>query len=84
MDDVISLNIYKLGIKDTTDTASADSCLDLHLEIDSQKRLRTKLYDKRNDLNFPIVIFPFLCSHISTTHAEVVVPILISLVEGCS
>jgi hypothetical protein len=30
---------------------------DLHLEIDSEGRLRTKLYDKRDDFNFPIVNF---------------------------
>ena len=36
--------------------------LDLHLEIDSEGRLRTKLYDKRYDFNFPIVNFPFICS----------------------
>jgi DNA-dependent RNA polymerase auxiliary subunit epsilon len=29
--------------------------LDLHLEIDSEVRLRTKLYDKREDFNFPFV-----------------------------
>ena len=28
------------------------SYLDLHLEIDSEWRLRTKLYDKRDDFNF--------------------------------
>jgi hypothetical protein len=38
--------------------------LDLHLEIDSEGRLRMKLYDKRDDLNFPIVNFPFICSNI--------------------
>ena len=26
-------------------------------------RLRTKLYDKRDDFNFPIVNFPFICSN---------------------
>jgi hypothetical protein len=31
--------------------------IDLHLEIDSEGRLRTKLYDKRDDFNFPIVFF---------------------------
>jgi hypothetical protein len=40
------------------------SYLDLHLEIDSEGRLRTKLYDKRDDFNFPIVNFPFICSNI--------------------
>jgi hypothetical protein len=37
------------------------SYLDLHLEIDSEGRLRTKLYDKRDDFNVPIVNFPFIC-----------------------
>jgi hypothetical protein len=40
------------------------SYLDLHLEIDSDGRLRTKLYDKRDDFNFTIVNFPFICSNI--------------------
>ena len=40
------------------------SYLDLHLEIDGVWRFRTKLYDKRDDINFLIVNFPFLCSKI--------------------
>jgi len=42
----------------------AASYLDLHLVIDSEGRLRTKLYDRRDDFNFPIVKFPFICSSI--------------------
>ena len=69
IDDVHSLNnsrfidfvdrIYpiKLEIKDTTDTDRHASYLDLHLEIDSEGWLRTKLYDKRDDFNVPIVNF---------------------------
>ena len=54
----------ELEIKDTTDTYKSASNLDLHLEIDSEGRLRTKPYDKRDDfLNFPIVNFPFICSN---------------------
>jgi len=53
----------ELEIKDTTDTDISASYLDLHLDIDSGGRLRTKLYDKRDDLNFPIVSFPFICSN---------------------
>jgi hypothetical protein len=56
--------IYPIEIKDTTDTARSAANLDLHLEVDSEGRLRTKLYDKRDDLNFPIVKFPFICSNI--------------------
>ena len=38
-------------IKDTTDTDKSASYLDLHLEIDSEGRLRTNLYDKGDDFN---------------------------------
>ena len=59
IDDVLSLNNSKVGdfldqiypneleIKDITGTARSASYLDLHLEIDSESRLRTKCYDKR-------------------------------------
>ena len=71
IDDVLSLNYSRFGdfvdrfhpmeleIKDTTDTASY---LDLYLEIDCEGWLRMKLYDKRDDFNFPIVNFPFIFS----------------------
>jgi hypothetical protein len=36
----------------------------LHFEIDSEGWLRTKLYEKRDDFNFPIVNFSFICSNI--------------------
>jgi len=45
------------------------SYLDIQLEIDNEGRLRTKLYDKRYDFNFPIVNFPFLCSNIPAAPA---------------
>ena len=75
IDDVLSLNNSKFGdfvdriypieleINDTTYTDRSASYLDLHLEIDSQERLRTKLYDKNDDFNSPIVNFPFICSN---------------------
>jgi hypothetical protein len=31
--------------------------------------IRTKLYDKRDDFNFPIVNFPFICSNIPAAPA---------------
>ena len=49
--------MFELEIKDTTDTDRSASYLDLHLEIDSEGRLRTKLNDKRDDVNLPIVNF---------------------------
>ena len=45
------------------------SYLDLHLDIDSEGWLRTKLYDIREDFNFPIVNFPFICSNIPAAPA---------------
>jgi hypothetical protein len=64
-------HIYPIDpeIKNTTDTDMSASYLDLHLEINSEGRLRTKLYDKRDDFNFPIVNFPFICSNIPATPA---------------
>jgi hypothetical protein len=44
----------ELEIKDTTDTDRSASYLDLLLEIDSEGRLRTKLYDKRDNFKFPL------------------------------
>ena len=46
-------------IKDNTERTRSASHLDLHIEIDSEGRVRTKLYDKREGFNFPIVNFPF-------------------------
>ena len=72
IDDVLSLNNSRFGgfvdriypidleIKDITYTDISAAYLDLHLEIDSEGRLRTKTYDKRDDLNLPVVNFPFI------------------------
>jgi len=81
IDDVLSLNnsrsgdfvdrIYPIELekKDTTDTDRSASYLDLHLKIDSEGWLRMKLYDKRDDFNFPIVNFPFICINIPAAPA---------------
>ena len=53
----------ELEIKETTETAAFSSYLYCYLYIDNRK-LTTRLYDKRDDLNFPIVNFPFLSSNI--------------------
>ena len=76
IDDVLSINnhhfhnyvhlIYpkELDIKDTTESDISASYLDILLNIDSNGKLTTTLYDKRDDFNFAIVNFPFLCSNI--------------------
>ena len=80
IDDVLSLKntkfaeylefIYprELEIKETTETAASSSYLDCYLYIDNGK-LTTRLYDKRDDFNFPIVNFPFLSSNIPSAPA---------------
>ena len=54
----------ELEIKDTTDATRPVSYLVPHFEIDSEVRLKTKFYDKRDGFNFPIVNFPSLCNSI--------------------
>jgi hypothetical protein len=60
----------ELELKDTNDTQNSASYYDLHIEIDNGGRLKTELYDKRDDFTFPIVNFPFISSNIraSTAH----------------
>ena len=79
--DVLSLNNSRFGdylhriypneleVKDTTDIQKSASYLDFHLEIDNGGRLKTKLYDKRDDFTFPIVNFPFISSVITAAPA---------------
>jgi hypothetical protein len=45
----------ELEVKETTDTASSASFLDLYLEFDDSDQLSTKIYDKRDDFNFKII-----------------------------
>ena len=54
----------ELEIKDTSDTASSASFLDLYLEFDDSGQLSTKIYD-----NFKIINFPNMCSNIPASPA---------------
>ena len=49
----------KLQLNKANDSNTEAAFLDLHLSI-SQKIVSTKIYDKREDLDFEIVNFPFL------------------------
>ena len=81
IDDVLSINnsrfaqflplIYppELEVKETTDTASSASFLDLYLEFDDSGQLSTKIYDKQDDFNFKIINFPNMCSNIPASPA---------------
>jgi hypothetical protein len=81
IDDVLSINnnqfhsyvdsIYpsELEIKDTTVSSTPASYLDVLLKLDTNGKIMTQLYDKRDDFNFSIVNFPYLCSNISASPA---------------
>ena len=97
IDDVLSINnpnfsnwislIYppELEIKETTDTASSASFLDLYLEFDASGHLSTRIYDKRDDFNFDIINFPHLSSNIPTSPAYgVYISQLIRYARACS
>jgi len=51
-------------VHNSTDTHKYASYLDLPLEIDNEGRLKTILYDKRDDFTLPRVNFPFIGSNI--------------------
>jgi hypothetical protein len=81
IDDVLSINNHnfhkyvhmkypnELEIKDTKESDKSASYLDILLNIDSNGRLTTTLYGKRDDFDFAIVNFPFLCSNIPLSPA---------------
>ena len=54
----------ELEIKDTTESTTSASYIDLLLSIGRDGQLHTSIYDKRDDLNFHITNFPFLSSNI--------------------
>ena len=69
MDFVDSFYFIELETKNTTDTATSASYPNLQIDIDIEGRLRTKVYDKRDAFNFPIVNFPIICSNIPAAPA---------------
>ena len=97
IDDVLSINngnfhsyvdtIYPGGleIKDTTESDTSVSYLDILFEKDTNGNLTTKLYDKRDDFNFSIVNFSYLCSNIPSLPAYgVYISQLIRYARACS
>ena len=97
IDDVLSINnpdfenylgqMYPpdLEIKDTTESNTSASYLDLLLSIGRDGQLRTSLYDKRDDFNFHITNFPFLSSNIPSSPAYgVFISQLIRYARACS
>jgi hypothetical protein len=71
----------ELEVKETTDTASSASCLDLSLEFDDSGQLSTKMYYKRDDFNFKIISFPIMYSNIPASN---VINIPVCEIKGSS
>ena len=75
----------ELEIKDTTESRTSASYLDLLLSIGSDGQLRTSLHDKRDDFNFHITNFWFLSSNIPSSPAnDVFISQLIRYAWVCS
>ena len=97
IDDVLSINnpefenylgqMYpaELEIKDTTESTTSASYLDLLLSIGRDGQLHTSIYDKRDDFNFHITNLPFLSSNIPSSPAYgVFISQLIRYARACS
>jgi hypothetical protein len=81
IDDVLSINnkqfhsyvdlIYpnELEIKHTTECSTSASYLDILLNLDTNGKITTQFYDKRDDFNFSTTNFPNLCSNIPASGA---------------
>ena len=75
----------ELEIKDTTESTTSASYLDLLLSIGRDGQLHTSIYDKRDDFNFYITNFPFLSSNIPSSPAYgVFISQLIRYARACS
>ena len=75
----------ELEIKDTTESNTSASYLDLLQSIESDGQLRTSLFDKRDDFNFHIINFPFLSSNIPSSQVfSVFISQLIRYARACS
>ena len=75
----------ELEIKDTTESNTSASYLDLLLLIGRDGQLHTSIYDKRVDFNFHITNFPFPSINIPTSPAYgVFISQLIRYARACS
>ena len=75
----------ELAIKDTMESNTSASYLDLPLSIKRDGQLCTSLYDKRDDFNFHITNFPFLRSNIPSSPGYVAfISQLIRYARACS
>jgi hypothetical protein len=97
IDDVLYINndqfhsyvdsIYPSGleIKDTIESSTSASYMDVLLKMDSDGKLITQLYDKPDDFDFSIVNFLYLCCNIPVSPGYgVYISQLIRYARACS
>ena len=97
IDDVLSINNHEfeyylgqmypveLDIKDTIESITSASYLDLRLSIGSDGQLHISIYDKRDNVNFHITNFPFMSRNIPSLPAYgVFISQLIRYARACS
>ena len=65
-EDIDRIYLIEFEIESTTGTTRSDVYLDLHIKINREYRIivRTKLYEDRDYLHFPVVNFPLIFSNI--------------------
>jgi hypothetical protein len=76
-----------LNWKSKTPQSTSASYLDVFnlLKLDTNGKITTQLYNKRDDFNFSIVNFPYLCSNIPASPAYgVYISQLIRYAQACS
>jgi hypothetical protein len=82
---VDSIYPNELEIKDTTECSISASYLDVLLKLETNDKLTIQFYNKRDDFNFFIVKFPYLCSNIPASPAYgVYISQLIHYARACS
>ena len=75
----------EVEIKDTTESITSASYLDLLLSIGRNGQLHTSIYDKGYDFNFHITNFPFLSTNIRSSPAYgVFISQLLRYARACS
>ena len=61
---VKDIYLSQINVESTNQSDNLASYLDLTFTIEKDRKLSTKLYDKRDDFEFHIVNFPFMSSNI--------------------
>ena len=77
--------LVEIEIKDTTESNTSASYLDLLLSMWRDGQLYTSIYDKRDDFNFHVTNFPLLSSNIPASPAYgIFISQLIRYARACS